>query len=149
MNDKKEIEDIYKKYFLKGDKIPINFILIGSISDKDRKFLKEFVNVKEVLNYDAPDGYLKLSDYDVVCEHFAIDISKTTKKGSLLKKESKGDSQSFKLNEYVSDIQTEKDLKKKISDLAHVDNFKNNLKTIYEKHYKNRETYIENVHSSG
>jgi hypothetical protein len=149
MSNKKEIEYIFKKYIFKKEEVPTRFEIIGPLNNENIKFLKELVDASEILYFEAPDGYIKLKNYDVLCEHFTVDSSKTINGGSLIKQLTKGVSQNFKINEYIKDVKTEKKLKEKINNLASNNNLIENLKINYINHYNKRESYKQNINKSG
>lgn len=151
-----EIYKIYDAYFWNKSSFEITY-LCGNISSEERLFVENIVLSKELLIFDAPDGIIKLKDKTIIIEHFKIDASKSSKRGTLINKLTRGNTATFDreimLNELPANITSLEGLdrsnfREKIKKYSSYDNLISNFVNSYLEHYSKIETYKSNILAS-
>jgi hypothetical protein len=129
-----EVKDYLEKFIVGGDaKWPEN----GSYD-----YMKLVEALWRSTISDRPDIFSVVDDTIYIFEHFEIDSSPNTKKGSLSRIEINKDNQKFKAAVAgKKDAIFHGELRLKCNSSAYVDNLLN----IYKNHYKNIEDYKSNV----
>ena len=125
-----ELESLFNKYFASN-------IEIKTLGDSSKELIKikDFV-IKSEIKRDAPDGYYKISDEEIlIMEHFCFD-STTKRKGS----ESLAEFARIKRENNAHDV---------IKCTMSMTNYWDNLKESYTKHCESIEKYKKNLISQG
>jgi hypothetical protein len=136
---KNELEHIVNKFFSSSN----NQILHANLDSKAGEFCKTFDDLLRIMvAYDHPDFYAKKNNDVYIFEHFTIDASHTNKKGSLEQREIVRIE--TRTNEYYSGDH-KGHISDKIENKSSFENFKNNLKTTYQKHISSIPSYMETL----
>lgn len=136
-----ELEKCLNKYF--ADENSKLYILNGKQSFIDR-IMKKIEALNSIQYIDHPDGFIKQRNKIVIIEHFEIDATNKTRKGSQTRiEENRIDNELKAINRLNKVVQHQMNI------YISAENLTNNFIKLYNKHFQQIENYKTNLTQKG
>ncbi len=144
-----EFQKCLNKYFYETQDNFLNILCPkGNEKISIKHLLKIFNNFNEIKLYDKPDGYIITKKYIYIFEHFEIDATNNSKKGSQSRREENRIDRKFK-NIKVNKQNEMKTILETYDITISIENLVENFKNICQDHHNKIESYKNNLIKKG